>query len=108
MFCDAVAGTSIASGFRFVGLKGGISGIFMNIFFPPDAFGVSIFGISVAWDLVASAFRALDDSRALAAFCSIAFCFSSSFASIGKISLGIGKGTSVSRQLCEIEGYDSP
>lgn len=50
-----------------------------------------------AADLAARTLRAsaaaFADSRAVAAFSSIAFCFSSSLERIGRMSLGIGSGT---------------
>jgi hypothetical protein len=100
MLCAAVSGTGIEGGLRLAGLKGGISWMFMTILrvgcLGP---GVALDGsgdLDVAAGLALSTLRAsaaaLADSRAEAAFASIAFCLSSSLARIGRISLGIGRG----------------
>ena len=62
IFCDADGGTGRASGFRFVGLNGGISGIFINIFLAPTSFAGSILGVSIADAILSSALRVLVDS----------------------------------------------
>jgi hypothetical protein len=73
------------------GLKGGISGIFMAIFFDVGVAEARAAGgdLSAAGDCV---FAALAFSRLTAAFASIAFCLSSSLDSRGRMSFGIGNG----------------
>ena len=103
MFWLAVSGTGTAGG-TFL-RKGGISGIFMTIFLGccwawtgglgRFRFGERGFGLA-SGDLAVAAACFLFSSAslsALAACSSISFCFCSSLVRMGRMSLGMGKGT---------------